>query len=1105
MSVELKTCPQSATLTDYLLGLLPPDESESCEAHLSNCQPCVETIQGLELKDTLHDLAANAIDKQQADANEDLAPGDSGVVGNLIHRMKGLNGANVTGFIASGNRRSSLNEDRAAEIVRLLDPLLPTDEPDHLGRLGDYRIEKILGAGSSGVVFQAVDESLDRLVAIKILRPSLGVAARDRFIAEAKATATLDHPNVIAIYQVGSAGESDSLAYIAMQLLPGETLDSRLARTNVLPVEQVRMLAQQIANGLAAAHAKGLIHRDIKPANLWIVDQSNQVKILDFGLVRITDEDPQLTCTGMIAGTPCYMSPEQSRGSDLDTRSDLFSLGCVAYQSLTGKLPFESSNALATLQSIQRDQPTPPAILDPEIPANISDLTMSLLEKSPLKRPLSAHDVASAFVSDRSEWSFATNHYSNLSNAHANPVGPPIKLRPSAQSGMSWGGLIATLLLTGFLGWGAFMFGPQIIRIVSNQGVIEINTNDPDVKVEIISEGEIVRIVDLKTQQSIDVKAGSYEVRPIGEANSIDVENGVVNLQRGGKSIVTVTKHDKVSGSGELLPELSIRLPETAIPPTGKNSARQQYRLARQNASLLESDLRAMNVQINETQLRLGSGHPDVLHLTRQRNFLANELKKLKVNAAEADRQIEHAANLQRDERKQAEISSLQQQLAAAESRNLANALALEIAQLEKQEYMQGEYADELKNLVAKREVAQQLLEDLQAQIEKGQRPRNSAISTRDYEVAIKQNDAKIDLLKNVTGKKRQLEFQAKINSLQASIASDEAFISAGKKKLDEVLPDGDVKAEIDLTKLTTVAPIEPKSTAVYDGLTLEACLQVIHSEHNPELLVKPIEGVIHLVAAEESDDLIEPVMKVFRRDTFDATLKFVTRNFLITRTTEQQRKILLDEIKTGTPASRNAIRHIVDDENSAMSLLPFQKEIVTAVIDKSKSDDVAESVWAAKFLYNIICNWELSTELFDLSADELLSQLDCKNLNFNYRYAIAILLAERKPAMPGLAKQFGTLIQESDPGTGQKIELLTSLRRMAIKTDIADAVPAVAGILATASKQNKKDAAVTHAIDFLFDLKPKSALPILDSIESEDAKKISEAIRDRIARGLVP
>ena len=142
--------------------------------------------------------------------------------------------------------------------------------------------------------------------------------------------------------------ETDALAYLAMQLLPGETLESRLQREAFLPENTVRSIAADVAQGLQAAHNKELIHRDIKPANIWLTDD-DQVKILDFGLARIVNDDPGFTSTGMIAGTPSYMSPEQSKGASLDGRSDLFSLGCVMYRAATGRQPFGAVNVLSLI------------------------------------------------------------------------------------------------------------------------------------------------------------------------------------------------------------------------------------------------------------------------------------------------------------------------------------------------------------------------------------------------------------------------------------------------------------------------------------------------------------------------------------------------------------------------------------------------------------------------------------------------------------------------------------------------------------------------------------------------------------------------------------
>ncbi len=521
--MSAKTCPERKTLSDFLLGKLDPQTSSECENHLAQCKPCVETISGLDISDTFQSLVVDSA------AESDVASvGDESVVGNLIHRMIDIGKE-------TRSDRGSLDQ-RAADVVSVLEPATTNDS---IGQIEHYRIEEVLGCGSTGVVFRAIDENLHRPVAIKVLRPTLGDAARERFIAEARATAILDHPNIVTIFQVGDSG---SLAFIVMQWLPGETLEHRLARESALSPETVRGFGQQIANGLAAAHEKGLVHRDIKPANLWIT-KNEEVKILDFGLVRIMDESPQLTCTGMIAGTPCYMSPEQSRGDELDSRSDLFSLGCVLYQCLTGKLPFESSNALATLQAIQREQPASPSILDAATPVDVSDLVMSLLEKSPHRRPSSAIDVSKAFGAERDAWPFECESYCDSKPQRS------IKIQlkePRLTSSSRWR-WIALALLTGIIGWGAFMFGPQIIRIATDQGQIVIESNDPDVQIEVLSGGETIEVVDLKTKQSIQIKSGNYQIRAVGDENSISIDKATLTLSRGESAIVTVTKNDKLT------------------------------------------------------------------------------------------------------------------------------------------------------------------------------------------------------------------------------------------------------------------------------------------------------------------------------------------------------------------------------------------------------------------------------------------------------------------------------------------------------------------------------------------------------------------------------
>lgn len=539
-------CPDRDTLVDFMLGKLPVSELESCEMHLSGCGPCADTIRSLDQSDTMTELARDAFIGQSLSSNNVHAAGpdvssqssdDDIAVKDLVGKMCEWALDSKTGLNPPAQTDNDLN-DRATEVQHLIDSADGTAGDDgSLGQLAHYRIQRLLGAGSTGVVYLATDVNLNRLVALKVLRPSLGAAARERFLAEARAAAAIDHPNVVSIYHVGIEGK---LAYIAMNWCEGETLEQRMSRVGSLPAEQVRELGVQVSQGLSAAHSLGLIHRDIKPANIWMHADSDRYTILDFGLVRTADEDPQLTCTGMIAGTPCYMSPEQSRGAKLDSRSDLFSLGCLLYQSLTGVLPFSSGNVLATLQSIQRDVPTEPCELDPSVPNDLSDLVMSLLEKSPGKRPSSAASVAGALSSDRANWDFKPN-YNSAENATLAEREAKPKNASSLKDSGSWIGWVAGLVICGLLGFGVY-FSPQIIRIATNKGQLVIKSDDPNIKVEILSNGERVVIMDLLSKQTLEVIAGEYEIRPVSGDNSISIDRGNVTMSRGGKEIVSVTR-----------------------------------------------------------------------------------------------------------------------------------------------------------------------------------------------------------------------------------------------------------------------------------------------------------------------------------------------------------------------------------------------------------------------------------------------------------------------------------------------------------------------------------------------------------------------------------
>jgi len=270
--------------------------------------------------------------------------------------------------------------------------LEPPEHSGDLGKLGTYRIQKVLGKGGMGMVLLGHDSMLDRQVAIKIMQPEVATPDnRDRFFREARATAALHHDHIVPIFQIG---EASGVPFLVMPFLQGEALDRRLAREKKPPLRETVRIIRETATGLMAAHDKGMVHRDIKPGNIWLEAPRGRVRILDFGLARTASTEVKITQVGAIMGTPAYMSPEQAGGRDVDFRADLFSLGVILYEMLTGKRPFPGNDALAILSSLLTTTPQAPAVIDPAIPQDISRLALVLIHKDPQKRPGSARDVA---------------------------------------------------------------------------------------------------------------------------------------------------------------------------------------------------------------------------------------------------------------------------------------------------------------------------------------------------------------------------------------------------------------------------------------------------------------------------------------------------------------------------------------------------------------------------------------------------------------------------------------------------------------------------------------------------------------------------------------
>jgi serine/threonine-protein kinase len=284
----------------------------------------------------------------------------------------------------------------------LSEPVAPSSDSElraHVERVlsAHYELDTEIGRGGMGVVYRAKDRRLKRVVAIKVLPPELAFRSeiKTRFLREAETAAQLNHPNIVDIYAVD---EAEGIVYFVMAYITGDNLAKRLHQQGAMSVDETRRVLRDVADALAYAHERGVVHRDIKPDNILIDAQSGRPMVTDFGIARaITEGDSRLTATGIAIGTPTYMSPEQAAGErTIDGRSDLYSLGVVGYQMLTGEPPFTANSTPAILVKHISEQPTPLEQRRSDVPPDLSRVIMTLLEKEPANRFPSASAVVVA-------------------------------------------------------------------------------------------------------------------------------------------------------------------------------------------------------------------------------------------------------------------------------------------------------------------------------------------------------------------------------------------------------------------------------------------------------------------------------------------------------------------------------------------------------------------------------------------------------------------------------------------------------------------------------------------------------------------------------------
>jgi WD40 repeat protein/predicted Ser/Thr protein kinase len=514
---QAASCPDSAELKSLLDGTLPETKQAEVNSHLETCSYCQERLQGLVAGKESWSGTAEQLSRQEQEPNADLE--------RIMEQMK-----------KEGQGETEVPP--ADEVT--LEFLDPSENPEHLGRLGHYEILEVLGRGGMGVVLKAFDSALHRVVAIKVLAPQLAtsLAARKRFEREARAVAAISHEHIVAIYAVE---ETKGLPYLVMEYVAGVSLQDRLDRSGAQELKEILRIGMQAAKGLAAAHAQGLVHRDIKPANILLHNGVERVKITDFGLARAMD-DASVTQSGYVAGTPQYMAPEQARGEAIDHRADLFSLGSVLYALAAGRPPFRGSTAMAVLRRVSEENPQPLAEINSDIPLWLAEIIAKLHAKNPAERFQSAQEVAEVLGERLAQ----LQRTGDTEGQRTEPR--PSRTARSAPGARRCRWIKAAALFVPLIACGLVLteatgltqikqWVATVLRISTSQGTLIVEIDDPKVRVTIDGEELAIHGAGL---QEIRVKPGEHRIQAMKDGKPVPVDRDLVTISRGGKQIVRV-------------------------------------------------------------------------------------------------------------------------------------------------------------------------------------------------------------------------------------------------------------------------------------------------------------------------------------------------------------------------------------------------------------------------------------------------------------------------------------------------------------------------------------------------------------------------------------
>ncbi len=367
----MRFCPSEDDLERFSAG----EPSTAVELHLRACERCRSVVDRISNEDTLRDWAAS-LAASRRDEGEDVALS-----------------AIVEALCIGGSMAEWEGGTRPAGSTGVAPRLDPPEAPGDLGTLGPFAVEAEVGRGGVGIVYRARDRRIGRLVALKVLRPELiDDPARRRFVREVRAAALVEHDHVVRVY--AASDPSDPIPYLVMEYISGPSLAGEIRVRQRLSPREAAAVVAQAADGLAAAHAAGLVHRDVKPANILIDPVTGRAKVGDFGLARLAAEFPDLTRDGVIAGTPAYLSPEQARGEpDVGPPADVYAMGVTLYECLTGEPPFRGTPH-RVIDQILRDEPRPPRALNDAVPRDLETVCLKAMAKETGRRYPSAAELS---------------------------------------------------------------------------------------------------------------------------------------------------------------------------------------------------------------------------------------------------------------------------------------------------------------------------------------------------------------------------------------------------------------------------------------------------------------------------------------------------------------------------------------------------------------------------------------------------------------------------------------------------------------------------------------------------------------------------------------